>query len=193
MGVNSRGQTSTRAEHQPQKLTPLLPVSDIPDRYFPVVRISDEERTALELLGMERAKTSPGSIEAHVRGIMGEYAVAELFSVDIDSNIYDGGDPGFDLCVNGKLVDVKTANQRQNNPSLLVDATQDLFADYYVLVQELSRCSYRVFGYASVEVVAAARIVSFPPESPVHDVVPSSEVRVVEQHQIEPLVSLTYF
>lgn len=168
---------------------PLISVADLPEWCFPTRRIPQNERMALELSGIERAKNSPGGDTARndVRGIMGEYVVANLFGADVDTEIYHGGDGGFDFCVDGKLIDVKTRNPRCNNPDLLVDANKKIRADYYVLAQEVSPCEYRVFGYASAQRVRDARVMTISPNSPASNCVAGTELRVVGQEKICPL------
>jgi hypothetical protein len=119
---------------------------------------------------------------------MGEYVVANLFGADVDTEIYDGGDGGFDFIVDGMRVDVKTRNPRCNNPDLLVDANTQIRADYYVLAQEVSPCEYRVFGYTSAETVRDARVTTISPSSPASHLVRSNEVRIVGQEKLRPLM-----
>jgi hypothetical protein len=79
-----------------------------------------------------------------------------------DTNTYDGGDGGVDLVWQGKKVQVKTAESRQNNPNLLVPTYQSLNSHYYVLVHQLSRQVYRIVGYTDRETVADARVIDLP-------------------------------
>jgi len=191
---NSTDENNAVGGNQQIQPNPLISVADLSDRCFPTRRIPQNERTSLELNGIERAKNSPGStqIQNDVRGIIGEYVVADLFGAEVNTEIYQGGDGGYDFCVDGMLVDVKTRNPRCNNPDLLVDANENLRADYYVLAQELSSCTYRVIGYASARTVQNARIMEISPESPASRVVKSNKVRVVGQHELRPITEMMF-
>lgn len=154
-------QTSKETEIS-ESPSPLVPVSEIPNDQLPIVHIEREKRNALEVCGTKRAKGSPGSIENHIQGIKGEYAVAKHYGDPnrVDTEIREYGDGGIDLEILG-LVQVKTCGPHVNNPRLLVDAKKQLRADQYVLVKELDRSSYRIIGYAPKATVAEAPISRF--------------------------------
>lgn len=139
---------------------PLVSVSEMPKSSQPIVEIPDTKRIPLSQLGTERARGGPGSIEDHIRGIMGEFAVAKFFGVPdkVDDEIYEYGDPGYDLEIDGNTIDVKTVAPRANNPCLMVDENMDVVADYYILVQELNANVYRIIGYAPSNIVEHADV-----------------------------------
>jgi hypothetical protein len=164
---------------------PLVSVSEMPKAVQPTVEISDAKRIPLSELGTMRARGGPGSIENHIRGIMGEFAVAKFFGVPekVDDEIYEHGDPGYDLQIDGKTIDVKTVDPRANNPGLMVDATRNIEADYYVLVQELNANTYRIIGYAPAPVVKNADV------RPLRLDGYTKRLRVVEQYDLFPIPS----
>jgi len=153
---------STENERIPETPSPFVPVSEIPNEQLPIVHIERAQRNALEVCGTKRAKDSPGTIDNHIRGIKGEFAVAKHYGdperVDTEKRKY--GDGGVDLDILGR-VQVKTCGPHVNNPRLLVDAKKRLRADHYVLVQELDRSTYRIIGYAPRATVAEASISRF--------------------------------
>jgi len=54
-------------------------------------------------------------------GLLGEFAVSKIFNIEIDKEIYLGGDKGYDLLIHGKKIDVKTTTvQNVNKTSLIV-------------------------------------------------------------------------
>lgn len=164
---------------------PLVPVSEMPKAVQPTVEISDAKRIPLSELGTERARGGPGSIENHIRGILGEFAVAKFFDVPgkVDNEIYEYGDPGYDLQINGNTIDVKTVGPRANNPGLMIDATQEIKADYYVLVQELNANTYRIIGYAPGPVVRNSNVRLLRLDGY------AKKFRVVEQYDLFPVPS----
>lgn len=164
---------------------PLVPVSEMPRAVQATVEISDAKRIPLSEIGTKRAVGGPGSIKDHIRGIMGEYAVAKFFGVPekIDDEIYENGDPGYDLQIDSKTIDVKTVGPRANNPGLMVDARRNVEADYYVLVQELNANTYHIIGYAPATVVENADI------RPIRLDGYAKRLRVVEQYDLFPIPS----
>lgn len=143
-----------------ESVSPLIPVAETPDTAKHTVDIPDEVRIPLSELGTERATDSPGSIKHHIRGICGEYAVAKFFGIEeqVDTEIYEYGDPGWDLTYRDNTIDVKTVGPRANNPCLMVNDRKPISADFYVLVQELSSRSYRLIGYAPACMVKTAPV-----------------------------------
>lgn len=163
---------------------PLIAVSDLPETELPTVRIPENQFPLVAKHGARRARDSPGSIENHERGALGEYGAAKFLGTPerFDNAIYEYGDPGYDFEISGWKIDVKTANPRFQKPSLMVDANKELTADFYVLVHQLAQRCYRVIGYASAAMVAQASPRTIRPH-------PATEVRVVEQDRLFPLPS----
>jgi hypothetical protein len=164
---------------------PLISVSEMPKANQPVVEIPDSKRIPLSEYGTKRARDSPGTIKDHIRGIMGEFVVAKFFDVPerVDDEIYEYGDPGYDLQIDSKTIDVKTVGPRANNPGLMIDANQSIDADYYILVQELNACTYRIIGYAPAPVVENADT------RPIRLDGYAKRLRIVEQYDLFPIPS----
>ena len=140
---------------------PLVPVSALSETAFHVESIPDNHFWALDEHGTHRARGSYGSKENHRCGVFGEFAAARFFGLSaedgVDTQIYEDGDPGYDLKVRGSRVDVKTTKQYYSRPSLMVNAEKELTADFYVLVHQLAERCYRILGYAPRQIVANAR------------------------------------
>lgn len=164
--------------------TPLITVSDLPPTAFPTVMIPDNRYSPLCEHGARRAMDSPGTIENHERGILGEYAFGMVFGIadQVDTTIYEFGDPGYDFELFGQTIDVKTAKPQCTQPSLMVSASKDIVADYYVLVHQLHQRSYRILGSASAAIVDNAPIRRIGTHSP-------NDVRVVSQDCLSPITS----
>jgi hypothetical protein len=174
-------------------IEPLVPVSEIDTAELPVVRLEPGRVEALAELGARRAKDARGTISNHERGALGEYAVAKHLGVtgEFDTEIYEGGDPGFDLRYRGRLVDVKTVGPSVNNPRLHVSTHGSLTADYYILVQQLNRREYRVFGCAPRPVVRRSSRFRFSRSRELWHDKHGDEVYAVEQDRLRPIARLS--
>lgn len=162
---------------------PLIPASALPERAFHVESIPDNRYLPLAEHGTQRARGSLGSEENHRCGVFGEFAAARFFGLsadDVDTQVYEYGDPGYDFEVRGYRIDVKTTKQYYSRPSLMVDAEKELVADFYMLVHQLAERCYRIIGYASRQAVANARTRYVGEYSP-------REVRVIDQDGLIPL------
>lgn len=192
--MNDRDSTTTtnnQSENEAQ-LVPLVPVSELEKSNLPVITISPSRRNALSILGARRAKSGNGSIKHHEQGILGEFAVAKYLGIprQIDDEIYENGDPGYDLVFQGKRIDVKTVGPQVNNPFLPVPTHTELQADYYVLAHQLNQSNYRIFGYAHRQQVRKSHTITFS-----HDQLRSKdqfgeEVYVVEQDVLRPIARI---
>ncbi|QLK25757.1 hypothetical protein HYG81_17010 [Natrinema zhouii] len=161
---------------------PLVPASEFASALLPTTTVPDSKYIPLAEHGARRAMNSRGTIENHERGILGEYAVADFFGVSdvVDTSLYENGDPGFDLQMGPWTIDVKTAGPCFDQPSLMVNATKNLSADFYVLTQQLSQQHYRIIGYAPSSRVAMAPVRQIGPH-------PADEVYVLDQYKLNPL------
>ncbi|WP_142856386.1 hypothetical protein [Salinigranum halophilum] len=173
-------------------LKPLVPVSELDAAELPVVRLEPGRVEALAELGAMRARDGRGTIPNHERGALGEYAVSKHLGVtgEFDTEIYEGGDPGFDLRYRGMRVDVKTVGPRVNSPRLHVSTHGELTADYYILVQQLNRREYRVFGCAPRPVVRRSSTFRFSRSRRLWPDRYGDEVYVVEQDRLSPIARL---
>jgi hypothetical protein len=140
--------------------TPIISVADLPRSTFQTVMIPDRKYQPLCDTGARRAKNSPGTIQNHERGALGEGAFEQLLNLEnqVDTELYEYGDPGYDFDLRVGTVDVKTARPQCDRPSLLVAASRPLAADYYVLVHQLHQRCYRIMGYAPAAVVARSPV-----------------------------------
>lgn len=161
---------------------PLVPVSALPKGTFQVEHIPDRRYIPLAEHGTDRSRGSPGTESRHQCGVFGEFAVAQFLGMPlaVDTQIYELGDPGYDLDIAGRRIDVKTTRQSNTRPSLMVDAKTELTADFYVLVQQLDERCYRILGYAPRQVVASAPTRSVGKHR-------AKKVREVDQDTLIPL------
>lgn len=175
-----------------QFLEPLVPVSELDQSELPLVEIEPSRVEALYIMGASRAKDSRGTIENHVRGVRGEYAVAKHLRVpdEFDEEIYEEGDPGFDLTYRGWRIDVKTVGPQVNNPSLPVPTHGNLVADYYILVHQLNRQYYRIVGCASRPEVRHSPTFTFSRSRSLWPDRYGDEVYLVEQNRLSPIARL---
>lgn len=135
---------------------PLVSAVDAPDIIQPRITISSQRYHALTMVATERAATSSGTITRHIQGILGEQGVARWRGHPdaVNTDIYEGdGDDGYDLSIDGRRLEVKTVNERANNPPLMIPGYQRLLADEYVLCQLVGQRTVRVIGYATRETV----------------------------------------
>lgn len=155
---------------QSQKPSPLSPARIDLDRLPHVVisksRLDELKRLALERVQSYRRITSRSELEDlaqnHLRGLIGEAAVADAYGLDLDQQIRQFGDDGYDLVLDGVRLDVKsTATRAMEIPELLVPSDQEFTADVFVLVHILGtvrngvRC--RLVGCAEAETVRDRR------------------------------------
>lgn len=141
--------------------TPLFSAADLDIDDYPVVHIPDSRLYVLEEYARRIASVSPGSVENHRKGKIGEDAVAKPLGArqSIDLSVYpDGGDGGVDLNHRGAKIDVKTVGRHRSDPALTVDAYKPLRADYYVLASRISKTDVRLIGYAPRRFVANAPV-----------------------------------
>lgn len=165
--------------------TPLVSVAELPSTSFPAIQIPDNRYLPLTEHGTRRARHASGTLQNHIRGILGEFALANLLGIPdkLDTQLYENGDPGYDLQYRGYTIDVKTAGPRTNNPQLMVDSRLDVTADFYVLAQEVGARHYQVLGYAPGCLIERAPVKEF---STSYD---NNRVRVMDQDKLFPLTN----
>ena len=173
--------TSSSSSDYPE---PLVSAIEAPDWFKPIIEFPIEKYRALSIAGTKRANGAPGEPEKHIRGICGEYAVAKLLGISdqVDTDIYEYGDGGFDLKLGDKIIDVKTAGPHVSTPSILTDPRKEVRADYYVLVQQVGQTAYKILGYAPAPVVEDAYVLELSRDEY------TERVRTVEQHDLFPLL-----
>jgi hypothetical protein len=189
MSGTSRADIDVASEDINEFLEPLVPVSEVASSKLPVESIQPSRLEALSVVGAKRAKDSRGTISDHEQGIFGEFAVAKYFGIpnQIDKEIYENGDPGYDIVYRKKKIDVKTVGGSVNNPFLPVSTYGELHADYYVLVQQLNRSNYRIFGYAHRLQVLQSHTIKFTHRKLHSPDRFDNEVYSVEQDRLIPI------
>ncbi len=141
--------------------TPLLSVEEQSFSDYPIVSIPENELSPIKEHARRIANQWHGESENHVRGKLGEYALAKALGIesDVDLTVYaDGGDGGVDLRYRGATIEVKTVGQHRPDPSLTVDQYEPLTADYYALVSRVGKTAFQLVGYTPRQFVADAPI-----------------------------------
>jgi len=131
------------------------------------VKFSDEE--LLKLFRLARQRNDPkqrkwksqgwnrnkSALAGHYDGIMAEMAVAKLLGVEINEEIYEGGDDGSDLVLpDGRTIQVKHRGQRDWDYALNSADLDDFITDIGVLCQptpEYDDDAVDVVGYITKE------------------------------------------
>jgi hypothetical protein len=80
-------------------------------------------------------------------GLLGEQAVGVLLASPIDTAIYDGGDPGYDITYHGKTIQVKL--NTYPNGDLYFSSLDEFIADIAILVTPVKDDVYRIAGWVS--------------------------------------------
>ena len=164
MSNDTNDDTNDVSPPQEPAATPLFSAADLSIDDYPVVHIPENRLYMLQEYARRIANASRGSVENHRTGKIGEDAVAKPLGAreSIDLDVYtDGGDGGFDLTHRGATIDVKTAGRHRCDPSLTVDAYEQLRADYYVLASRISETDVRLIGYAPRQFVANAPVQTY--------------------------------
>lgn len=155
--TESKDESEPRAERWPR--TPLFSATDIPPGLRPIIQIPEERYYPLLDHGRQRAENGAyGTAINHQKGILGEFSVASHAGVPqaVDTNLYERGDGGFDIRLNGATVDIKSVGRHRSEPALTVDQYQPLEADYYVLANRIGETAFEIVGYAPRHFVANA-------------------------------------
>lgn len=155
--------------HREKSLGTISPV-DVPLEAIPIVELNANQVRRSAELAEDRQDSyesfegstvfgSLDSLSSHQIGILGEMAVAELFTRGIDQEVYKFGDGGIDLTLWEKTADVKaTKTEKMQLPQLLVcednDFTADLFFLAHIIEWDSHGARVRVIGYATQEQVS---------------------------------------
>ena len=107
----------------------------------------------LEDLAEERSESyEEDTFDRHYLGLLGEAAVAETYSVDIDRQIYENGDDGFDVTLKihekEKKVDVKTTSRKK--PTLRIPTKGPKVCGVYLLCTTVPH-GVEILGWISAE------------------------------------------
>ena len=117
-----------------------------------VVEISDDEieylRSVAKLRNDPKHIKSQATEDCHLEGLVGEWAVAQFFGYDLDTECYGlNGDGGVDFETPYGSIDVKTVNFK--NPTILkvYEDMSDFKADIVVLVYRESNKKVFIKGW----------------------------------------------
>lgn len=152
---------SPNREKSPGKLAAV----DVPIDQLPVVQLTSEHIRRSSELAIDRNKSyrqidggtvfgNNDALTSHQTGILGEMAVAELYSTEIDAETHEFGDGGIDLDLWGASADIKTTTTtKMEYPQLLICDDNPLSADLFFLAHIVnwgpSGAQVRVHGYAT--------------------------------------------
>lgn len=169
--------TNPNRENSPGTLSPV----DVPIAQLPVVELNAEHIRRSSELAIDRNESyqridggtvfgDNDSLTSHQTGILGEMAIAELYSADIDTETYAFGDGGVDVDLWGASADVKaTTTNKMQYPELLVCSDNDLAADLYFVTHIQNwgpgGAQVRVLGYGTRAQVDAKTAIPHPGET----------------------------
>jgi hypothetical protein len=118
--------------------------------FIPNNRLDFED---LKQLAEQRAESYEiDNVSRHYKGLIGESAVSKAYGVDLDREIYEYGDSGFDLTLEiqgtNKKVDVKTTSR--DTPSLRVRSSGSKSCQIYMCCSILSH-GIEIIGWISAD------------------------------------------
>ena len=175
------------------EISPEPSPADVPLRDLPTIDLSDQQFTEAERIAHERSRSyediddrrlygEQTNLDAHLTGVIGELAVAELYDGTIDREIYERGDEGYDLVLNGTTIEVKTTRTSSlTRPVLIVPSEPTPAADYYFLVHWVEPRTVRIIGYASRDRVLDREPRRFPGTT-WNYIVPPAELFIPSEH-----------
>lgn len=111
----------------------------------PVARITDHQLESATRIAEQRARSyrqidggricgTLSNAEAHEIGVIGELAFADLYDTQLDDQIYERGDEGYDFDVNNCKIDIKTTQTESvAQPDLILPPPEKWSAHVYVL------------------------------------------------------------
>lgn len=156
----------------PQKAPETIGALNYPTELLPVVTLDDDDlewaRELAEKRNLSYEEIDGGtnfahdSEDTHLIGVLGEIAAAKFYNSEIDEKAYWAGDDGSDMIINGVDIDVKT---RTHNPPILYAKTRKVHKNEvknYVLVEQVSRREYRIWGMCTSADLAAAPAMKWP-------------------------------
>ena len=167
--------------------------ANVPLTDFPVVKLSDQQLREAKRIASRRSESyeaiDGGRVhgnqtyqDAHLTGVVGELAVAQLYDGTIDRRVYDHGDNGHDLVFGQTTLDVKTTQTSAlSRPDLIVPVDPTPTADYYFLTHWLDDYHVRILGYASRETILDREPRRFPGTT-LNYVVPPTELQTPSEY-----------
>ena len=91
----------------------------------------------------------------NIVGVMGEYCVAKVLRVAMDTGIYPARDDGHDMRFNGYTVQVKATTFTGKEPNLIIDNEDHLKSDLIYHVQVYGYTNARLLGWITDEAFRA--------------------------------------
>jgi len=165
-----------------------VPLSD-----FPVVQLTDQQLQEAKSVACRRSESyesiDGGRVhgeqscqDAHLTGVVGELAVAQLYDGTVDREVYERGDDGHDLAFGRTTIDVKTTQTTAiSRPDLIIPIDPKPTADYYFLTHWIDDHQVRVLGYSSQDTVLDREQRQFP-GSTLNYVVQHAELQIPSEH-----------
>jgi hypothetical protein len=169
--------------HQPHESVSARSIEDCPvvslsEQEFEICRHIAAARTISFQGVSEEPFGSQDQYQAHLTGVLGEAALAQITRSEMDDAIYVYGDPGHDLKLWGHDSDVKCTATHLQKPDLIIGARQDLDAEIYVLAHRISERQIRLLGWAGEETITD-RQPKRAPGSSLNYIVPFRELNSV--------------
>jgi hypothetical protein len=129
----------------------------LPDEYERIRRMAVQRQRSKDAYGIHDGRMIANGIDAHVLGLAGEFAVAELFGGALDARTRLGGDDGApDIELpNGETINVKTRREAGYSFLLTPGHTQ-LGADYGVLCWTLKQTPAHPLAVEIVGIISDA-------------------------------------
>lgn len=138
-----------------------ISVADVDRENLPTQTVSSSEYDGTQVAA-QRLVSDGGcdSYRGTLAGKIGELCFAKYLpnEYEVDTEVREHGDGGWDFKYNGATWDVKTVERHRNTPDLTVDAMTRTQADFYALVNRLGPTTARIVGYAPREVVKNQRV-----------------------------------
>lgn len=156
--------TSKNASNSPQSTIDLheLPEINFDRNLWEIAQsIAQVRKSIYDDFGGGTVFGSQTSFDAHLKGVVGELAVAtyldELVIEDV-TVMHAYGDPGWDLELGSLTIEVKTTGADYPLPDLIIPAKPEPVADIYILAHRISERSVRLLGWATRKQVLAQPI-----------------------------------
>lgn len=166
-----------------------VPLTDLPTIDFTAQQLKNAEQIAhqrsksCEDINGEPLYGERANQDAHLTGVVGGLAIAELYGGTIDRQVYEKGEDGQDLVFEGTTIDLKAIRTASlTRPDLIVPTDPTLAADYYYPVHSFDERCVRIIGNAP-----RGRVLSRDPEhfpgTTVNHVVPPAELFLPSEYQ----------
>jgi len=178
--------------------------ADISIGNLPTVKLTEQQLQRASQIARQRNDTyqkidggrvcgEQESYDAHLTGVVGELAVAVQYDGTIDSQTYETGDDGYDLCFGECTIDVKaTRTTSRTRPNLIVSADPTPSAAFYYLTHWVEDRLVRIVGYAPQSRVLDREPRQFPGQTLNYIVPPEELFRPPEYRPPQPIEQLLF-